>query len=49
MGRGGYGYFLEPHIIGHFTVMERSEAEGDLVLIQTFSALLWKLFLKNTT
>ena len=29
--------------------MERSEAEGDLVLIQTFSALLWKLFLKNTS
>ena len=28
--------------------MEGSETEGDLVLIQTFSALLWKLFLKNT-
>ena len=27
----------------------RSEAEGDLVLIQTFFALLWKLFLKNTS
>ena len=34
--------------IGHFTVMDGSEAEGDLVLIQT-SALLWKLFLKNTS
>ena len=34
--------------IGHFTVMDGSEAEGDLVLIQTFFALLWKLFLKNT-
>ena len=28
--------------------MDGSEAEGDLVLIQTF-ALLWKLFLKNTS
>ena len=35
--------------IGHFTVMEGSEAESDLVLIQTFFALLWKLFLKNTS
>ena len=35
-------------LIGHFTVMDGSEAEGDLVLIQTFFALLWKLFLKNT-
>ena len=35
--------------IGHFTVMDGSEAEGDLVLIQTFFALLWKLFLKNTS
>ena len=35
--------------IGHFTVIDRSEAEGDLVLIQTFFALLWKLFLKNTS
>ena len=34
--------------IGHFTVMYGSKAEGDLVLIQTFFALLWKLFLKNT-
>ena len=34
--------------IGHFTVMDGSEVEGDLVLIQTF-ALLWKLFLKNTS
>ena len=34
--------------IGHFTVMDGSEGEGDLVLIQTFFALLWKLFLKNT-
>ena len=25
------------------------EADGDLVLIQTFFALLWKLFLKNTS
>ena len=35
--------------IGHFTVMDGSEGEGDLVLIQTLSALLWKLFLKNTS
>ena len=35
--------------IGHFTVMVGSEGEGDLVLIQTFFALLWKLFLKNTS
>ena len=35
--------------IGHFTVMGESEGEGDLVLIQTFFALLWKLFLKNTS
>ena len=35
--------------IGHFTVMDGSEAEGDLVLIQTLSALLWKLFSKNTS
>ena len=35
--------------IGHFTVMDGSEAEGDLVLIQTFFALLWKLLLKNTS
>ena len=34
---------------GHFTVMDGSEAEGDLVLIQTFFALLWKLFLKNNS
>ena len=34
---------------GHFTVMDGSEGEGDLVLIQTFFALLWKLFLKNTS
>ena len=34
--------------IGHFTVMDGSESEGGLVLIQTFFALLWKLFLKNT-
>ena len=34
---------------GHFTVMDGSEAKGDLVLIQTFFALLWKLFLKNTS
>ena len=33
----------------HFTVMDGSEAEGDLVLIQTFFALLWKLFLKNNS
>ena len=38
-----------PTRIGHFTVMDGSEAEGDLVLIQTFFALLWKLFLKNTS
>ena len=36
-------------LIGHFTVMDGSEAEGDLVLIQTFFALLWKLFLKNNS
>ena len=35
--------------IGHFTVLDGSEGEGDLVLIQTFFALLWKLFLKNTS
>ena len=35
--------------IDHFTVIDGSEAEGDLVLIQTFFALLWKLFLKNTS
>ena len=34
--------------ISHFTVMDGNEGEGDLVLIQTFFALLWKLFLKNT-
>ena len=34
--------------IGHFTVMDGSEGDGDLVLTQTFFALLWKLFLKNT-
>ena len=28
--------------------MDGSEGEGDLVLIQTFFALFWKLFLKNT-
>ena len=28
--------------------MDGSKAEGDLVLIQIFFALLWKLFLKNT-
>ena len=35
--------------IGYFTVMDGSEGEGDLVLIQNFFALLWKLFLKNTS
>ena len=35
--------------IGHFTVIDGSEAEGDLVLIQTFFALLWKLFVKNNS
>ena len=34
---------------GHFTIIDGSEAEGDLVLLQTFFALLWKLFLKNTS
>ena len=29
--------------------MDESEGEGDLVLIQTYFALLWKLFLKNTS
>ena len=41
--------YFSNSIIGHFTVMDGSEAEGDLVLIQTFFALLWKLFLKNTS
>ena len=36
-------------IIGHFTVMDGSDGGGDLVLIQTFFALLGKLFLKNTS
>ena len=40
--------FSSQPLIGHLTVMDGSEAEGDLVLIQTFFALLWKLFLKNT-
>ena len=40
---------MQPIPIGHFTVIDGSEAEGDLVLIQTFFALLWKLFLKNTS
>ena len=35
--------------IGHFTLMDGSEAEGHLVLIQTFFAFLWKLFLKNNS
>ena len=29
--------------------MDGSEGEGDLVLIQTVLALLWKLFLTNTS
>ena len=29
--------------------MDESEGEGDLVLIQTFFALLWQLFLRNTS
>ena len=29
--------------------MDGSEAKGDLGVIQTLSALLWKLFLKNTS
>ena len=29
--------------------MDGSEGEGDLVLIQPFYALFWKLFLKNTS
>ena len=29
--------------------MDGSEGEGDLVLIKTYFALLWKLFLKNTS
>ena len=36
-------------ILGHFTVMDGGEGEGDLVLLQTFFALLWKLFLQNTS
>ena len=40
---------VDTNRIGHFTVVDRSEAEGDLVLIQTSFALLWKLFLKNTS
>ena len=39
----------EDRLIGHFTVMDGSEREVDLVLIQTFFALLWQLFLKNTS
>ena len=39
-------FYLNEILIGHFTVMDGSEAKGDLVLIQTFFALLWKLFLK---
>ena len=41
--------FNDSMIIGHFTVMDGSKPEGDLVLIQTRSALLWKLFLINTS
>ena len=44
-----YYMYFSNSIIGHFTVMDGSEAEGDLVLIQTSFALLWKLFLKNTS
>ena len=29
--------------------MDGRQAEGDLVLIQTLSAFLWKLFLKSTS
>ena len=29
--------------------MDGGEGEGDLVLLQTFFALLWKLFLQNTS
>ena len=29
--------------------MDESEGEGDLVFIQTFFALLWQLFLRNTS
>ena len=32
-----------------YVVMDEGEGEGDLVLIQTFFDLLWKLFLKNTS
>ena len=46
---GGGGGGLGTGGVGHFTVMDGSEAKGDLVLIQTFFALLWKLFLKNTS
>ena len=46
----GYQVRTQPEsTTGHFTVMDGSEGEGDLVLIQTFFALLWKLFLKNTS
>ena len=48
VSKGVARIFSEVRTIGHFTVMDGSEAEGDLVLIQTFFALLWKLFLKNT-
>ena len=44
------------HSIDHFTVVDlvpwpssECEAEVDLVLIQTFFALLWKLFLDTTS
>ena len=42
-------FILFKLVATHFTVMDGSEAEGDLVLIQTFFALLWKLFLKNNS
>ena len=47
---------FETATIDHFTVVDlvpwplsECEAEVDLVLIQTFFALLWKLSLKNTS
>ena len=42
-------FILFKLVATHFKVMDGSEAEGDLVLIQTFFALLWKLFLKNNS
>ena len=51
-----YRVFMATIRIDHFTVVDlvsqpssECEAEVDLVLIQTFFALLWKLFLETTS